>query len=182
MREIRRRDRLLDEVRAAELLQTAEYGFLSLGAGTDGYAYGVPLNFVFVPAGEGPDPGEGADNPASHLGTLWFHCAPEGHKLDCLLKDDRMSFCVVGRTEPVPEQFTTRYESVIAFGRAAIVTDESQRIEGLRLLVRKYCPGLEKQGESYISRSLHRTGVIRMEVKKITAKGKKKSVNLTVYC
>ena len=35
-----------------------------IDSGEDGYAYGVPLNYVYV------------DN------SIYFHCAKEGHKLD----------------------------------------------------------------------------------------------------
>ena len=38
--EIRRKDRVLDEKGAIELLETAEYGFLSM-VGTDGFGYGI---------------------------------------------------------------------------------------------------------------------------------------------
>ena len=43
--EIRRKDRVLDEKGAIELLETAEYGFLSM-VGTDGFGYGIPISFV----------------------------------------------------------------------------------------------------------------------------------------
>ena len=56
--EIRRKDRILDGERAVELLQTAEYGYLSLGESDNGYAYGVPLNFAYDPEGN----------------ALYFHC------------------------------------------------------------------------------------------------------------
>ncbi len=155
--EIRRRDRILDDARAAKLLETAEYGFLSLGAGADGYAYGVPINFAYEPETQ----------------TLWFHCAPEGHKLDNLRLNDKVSFCVVGCTQPQPEKFTTLYESVIAFGRARIASTDDERRHALRLLVRKYCPGLETTGESYMARSLPRTETFSIRVERITAKAKK---------
>ena len=43
---VRRRDRLMDETRALELLRTGEYGILSM-VDTDNSGYGVPLNFVW---------------------------------------------------------------------------------------------------------------------------------------
>ena len=61
--EIRRKDRVLDEKGAIELLETAEYGFLSM-VGTDGFGYGIPISFVK----------EGK--------SVYFHCAPEGYKLE----------------------------------------------------------------------------------------------------
>ena len=39
---VRRQDRLLDEVRARELLRGGEYGFLAMAS--DEGAYGIPVN------------------------------------------------------------------------------------------------------------------------------------------
>ena len=43
---VRRRDRLMDEERALELLRESEYGVLSM-QDVDGSGYGVPLNYVW---------------------------------------------------------------------------------------------------------------------------------------
>ena len=43
-REIRRRDRALDDEQAVRLLETGEYGFLAM-CGVNGYGYGVPINY-----------------------------------------------------------------------------------------------------------------------------------------
>lgn len=41
--DVRRRDRLMDEARALELIKTVEYGFLSM-ISAEGKPYGIPLN------------------------------------------------------------------------------------------------------------------------------------------
>ena len=64
-REIRRKDRILDNELAIRLLEEAEYGFLAM-SGINGYGYGIPINYVK----EGD--------------SIYFHCAPEGYKLECL--------------------------------------------------------------------------------------------------
>ena len=74
---VRRQDRLLDEARARELLAGGRFGVLSLVDG-DG-AYGIPVNYVW----DGDD-------------SLYVHCAPDGRKLRCIDRRDRVSFCVVG--------------------------------------------------------------------------------------
>ena len=48
-------------------------------------------------------------------GKLYSHCAKEGHKTDAIRGND----------EVIPAKRTTAYISVIAFGKAAIVDDES---------------------------------------------------------
>ena len=44
--DVRRRDRLLDEARALELLQQAEYGVLSM-IDEEGAPYGIPINHIW---------------------------------------------------------------------------------------------------------------------------------------
>ena len=99
-REIRRKDRILDNELAIRLLEEAEYGFLAM-SGINGYGYGIPINYVK----EGD--------------SIYFHCAPEGYKLECLRENPKVSFTVVGATQIVPGKFTTGYESTIAFWRDA---------------------------------------------------------------
>ena len=86
-REIRRKDRILDNELAIRLLEEAEYGFLAM-SGINGYGYGIPINYVK----EGD--------------SIYFHCAPEGYKLECLRENPKVSFTVVGATQIVPGKFT----------------------------------------------------------------------------
>lgn len=46
-REIRRKDRILDNELAIRLLEEAEYGFLAM-SGINGYGYGIPINLAFI--------------------------------------------------------------------------------------------------------------------------------------
>ncbi len=156
-REVRRKNRILDsEERVEELLTDSEYGFLSLGVEDNGYAYGIPISYVY--------------DKDSH--SLYFHCALEGQKIDLLKKDNKVSFCVVGKTKPIAEKFTTLYESVIVFGNAHIDLPEEEKRKALRLLVKKYSPGLEEMGETYMNKSWERTGTFKIEIKHLSAKAK----------
>lgn len=156
-REVRRQNRVLEnQDRITELLETSEFGFLSLGTSANGYAYGIPISYAY-------------DVESS---TLYFHCAPEGQKLDDMKLNNRVSFCVVGRTEPIANQFTTLYESVIAFGKANLdLSDEEKRL-ALRLLVKKYSKGYEEIAEKYMDKSWHRTFCFKIEIEYISAKAK----------
>lgn len=158
-REIRRQNRILeDQSRIEELLQISEYGFLSLGTTSNGYGYGIPISYAYE----------------KDTNSLYFHCATEGQKLDIIKGNDKVSFCVVGNTYPIAEQFTTLYESVIAFGKADIhLTDEEKR-KALRLLVNKYSPDHEILGENYIDKSWHRTFTFKITIEHLTAKAKYK--------
>ncbi len=155
-REIRRKNRELTGERITELLKETEYGFLSLGTSDNGYAYGVPISYAY----------DDIEN------TLYFHCAPEGHKLDNIEKNSRLSFCVVGKTLPVADKYTTLYESVIVFGETEIIDSDEEKRKALRLLLKKYSVGFEEIGEKYIDGSWDRTKTFKLSVQRITAKAK----------
>jgi len=155
-RNIRRKNRELTGERICQLLDESEYGFLSLGTSENGYAYGVPLNYVF-------------DRDSN---SLYFHCASEGQKLDEIRRNNKVSFCVVGTTKPIAEQFTTLYESVIVFGEAYILDSAEEKRKALSLLVSKYSPEFETLGEKYMDKSWDRTTTFKISVKHITAKAK----------
>ena len=154
--EIRRKDRILDGERAVELLQTAEYGYLSLGESDNGYAYGVPLNFAYDPEGN----------------ALYFHCAPEGHKVDNMKRNNKVSFCVVGRTKVIGEKFSTLYESVMVFGKAETDPTGEDKRTALRKLLEKYSPDHPEAGEQYMEQRLDAVHTFKIRIESLTAKGK----------
>lgn len=153
-REIRRKDRIWEQEEAIRLLEDAAYGFLAM-EGIDGYGYGLPISFV---------------KEGNHL---YFHCAPEGYKLDCLRRNPKVSFCVVGQTRVIPEKFTTAYESVVAFGCMQVEISEEERRNALRLLTEKYAPSYREIGEKYIQASFHRTHILRLDIETVTGKCKR---------
>ncbi len=153
-REIRRKDRVLGEQGIERLLNEGEYGFLA-GCSTDGYGYGIPINFV------------------RNGNSIYFHCAPEGHKIDNFRENDKASFCVVGKTQVIPDKFSTAYESVLAFGKIVMDLPDEERCKALRLLVKKYCPDFIELGETYMEKSFARTNVLRLDIERITGKTKK---------
>lgn len=156
-KEVRRQNRILeDKDRIEELLLNSEYGFLSVGTTENGYAYGIPMSYTY-------------DRENS---SLYFHCATEGQKIDIMKVNNKVSFCVVGTTQPIADQFTTLYESVIVFGKADIDLSEDEKRKALRLLVQKYSKGYEELGEKYMEKSWSRTAAFKIEIEHITAKAK----------
>ena len=152
---VRRRDRLMDESQALELLKTSEFGVLSMAGGEQ--PYGLPLNYVW----------DGAS-------SIYIHCAPVGRKLEILQQNPRVSFCVVGRVRLMPGQFTTEYQSVILEGCARVGLPPEERQHALELLVGKLSPDFREIGKSYIAKSFHRTEIIRVDFS--TFSGKRKEV------
>ena len=117
-REVRRRDRGLGEEEAREILARAEHGVLAT-VGKDGWPYAVPLNHVL--AGD----------------VLYLHCALEGHKLENLAHEERVSYCAVATAEVIPAELSTLYESAVVFGRATLVTDAEEKHRALKLLIER---------------------------------------------
>ncbi|WP_426350553.1 pyridoxamine 5'-phosphate oxidase family protein [Alloiococcus sp. CFN-8] len=152
-KEMRRKDRKLEPSAAEEILQKGEYGILST-IGENGYPYGVPVNYAYF------------------NNTIAFHCAPEGHKLENLEHESKVSFTVVGNTCPLPEKFSTNYESVIVFGRVQEASeDEKENI--LLEIIKKYSPDFVDSGKDYISKSSKHSKVFKINIEHISGKGRK---------
>jgi nitroimidazol reductase NimA-like FMN-containing flavoprotein (pyridoxamine 5'-phosphate oxidase superfamily) len=150
-REVRRQDRGLSEDEAREILARAEHGVLA-SVGEDGWPYAVPLNHVLT--------GD----------VLYLHCALEGHKLENLVYEERVSYCVVASAEVVPSRLTTLYESAIVFGRATLVTNAQEKHEALKLLIGRFGGDSGVQLEESFKKWGSRTAVIRIQIERITGK------------
>ena len=148
--ELRRKDRRMTGPEAHELLERGEYGVLST-RGSDGAPYGIPLSYCVINRG------------------IFFHCAVEGHKLENIAVDGRVSFCVVGTTEVLPDRFATRYESVIISGTAIEVFDEEKQM-ALEGLLAKYSAEYRLEGLDYIKAEGERTRVFRIDIDSICGK------------
>lgn len=152
-KEMRRKDRYIDNEQAIQLLRKGQYGVLST-VGENGYAYGVPLNYVY------------------DRGNIYFHCAAEGSKLNNIVYNNKVSFCVVGNTEPIPDKFSYRYESVIVFGQAMEVYDKEKE-EALVALIKKYSGEFIEKGMEYIKKDGIKTKVIKINIDHLTGKARK---------
>ncbi len=153
MRPLRRTDRALPIEEARQLLALGEFGVLA-SADTSGQPYATPLSYVLL--------GD----------SLYFHCAREGRKLDNLTANARVCFCVVGRTEVLPAEFATRYESVLVSGTAREVRG-AEKLAALRALAAKYSPDHPEDGERYIERHQAATRVIRIIIEAVSGKARR---------
>lgn len=104
----------------ARIIDQATHGVLAL-LGDDGYPYAVPLSHVRVG------------------NILYFHSFTQGHKLDAIKRCDKASYCVVATDQVIAEEFTTFYKSVIAWGRARVITDDEEKRRALTALADVYC-------------------------------------------
>lgn len=153
MRDIRRKDRATGTREATELLSSGEYGVLST-VGEDGQPYGVPLSYAYKDS------------------CIYFHCARNGHKIENIEKNPRVSFCVVGTTKVLPEKFATEYESAVAFGIASEVSG-SERYGALLLLLEKYSSEFIDEGKKYIEQQNQATKVYKIEIDHLSGKARR---------
>jgi uncharacterized protein len=150
-RGMRRKKQLLSEREAIAMMGSCTSGVLAVH-GDDGYPYAVPLSF------------------ACQDGKLFFHSAVEGHKLDALARDDKVSFCVIAADDVVPSKLTTHFRSAIAFGRARVVTDDDEKRHALMCLAEKYCPDHLDAAGAEIDGDRKRVCVIELAIEHITGK------------
>ena len=148
---MRRKKQLLSTEETEKILRNTTSGILAV-SGDDGYPYAVPLSYAYED------------------GKIYFLCAKEGHKIDNIRRDEKVSFCVVDKDQVVPEKFTTFYRSAIAFGRARIVSEDVVKRHALELLVKKYSPGFEKAGAEEIKKDFETVCVVEIAVDYLSGK------------
>ena len=149
-RAMRRQKQQLSEDACIALLRTAPRGVLAV-LGDDGYPYAVPLDFVY------------------DSGRLYFHCAVEGHKLDAIRRNDKVSFCVYSEGTHESGDWSLWFQSVIVFGRMQVLTDETERIVRLRQLGQKYDPDPESVERTIEKHAAHAL-VLVLQVEHMTGK------------
>lgn len=145
---MRKVSREMDSQWALEVMRKAPYITVSFTR-ADGTAYGVPLSLACT------------DD------RIWyFHCAPEGDKLDALAAHPQVCLSAVTKCAPTvgPKDgsFTLQYRSAIAFGKAELVTDDEEKIRALRAISERFLPQHMDAFDDAIARSLHRTAVVRI--------------------
>ena len=124
-REMRRKKQVLSEAECIAVLDSETSGVLAV-MGDEDYPYAVPLSFVY------------------YEGKIYFHCAKTGHKLDAMVKNSKVSFCVISQDDVKPEEYTTYFRSVIVFGRARILTEKEEKRRAIEILAAKYSPAQEE--------------------------------------
>ena len=120
-RELRRKRQALSLGECEAILLRGTSGALAL-AGDGGYPYAVPLSYLYF------------------NGEIFFHCAKEGHKIDAIKRCPKASFCVIDSDLVIPEEYTTRFRSVIAFGTMRIIEAETEKRKAITRLAVKYAP------------------------------------------
>lgn len=124
----RKHSEITDPEKIKKTLSSANIGRLATN-GADGYPYITPVNFVF------------------YQGNIYFHCAPEGEKLDNIDRNSQVCFEVdiplayldlgltPGRDVSGLHQL---YHCIIIRGEARIVPNSPFKVDALNALVAKH--------------------------------------------
>ena len=153
-RQMRRQDRKLDEKETLLVLKEAEYGILAT-VGENQQPYAIPINFVY------------------HDQKIYLHCSSAGGmKIENIHYQDEVCFTVVGKTKVQPEQFGTKYESAVCFGKIRLI-EVQEKEEGLTYFLQKYSSDFMDAGKEYIKAAIQKVAVYVIDVEEFTGKAKK---------
>ena len=117
-KEIKDPDELLSIIRKSTIMR--------LAITDEGSPYIVPLNFGYQD------------------GSLFFHCAKKGLKLDIIKRNPKVCFEFESDVEILksekPCEWGMRYKSVIGFGKAQIIDVPEKKLKALQTIV-EHCGG-----------------------------------------
>lgn len=131
-RPLRRIKQQLTQEDCISVLKNEVRGVLSV-LGDNDYPYGLPINYWYN----------------EDENKIYFHGSREGHKIDSILKHDKVSFCVYDKGIQVEHKKGLDYKSVIVFGRIKPVEDFDKTIDICRKLSQQF-----DFGEDYIEEEI----------------------------
>jgi nitroimidazol reductase NimA-like FMN-containing flavoprotein (pyridoxamine 5'-phosphate oxidase superfamily) len=103
-------------------------------------------------------------------GAVYFHCAPEGRKIDIIRKNPRVciEFDVDCRLKTGDSacQWGFYFQSAIAFGVAAFIEDAAEKRAALDIIMRHY----SSEAFTYPDSAIDKIVVIRVAVTELTGK------------
>lgn len=148
---MRRSKQLLSMEETIEILKKNTHGTLAI-QGLDGYPYSLPISYVYA------------------NDKIYFHCASDGYKTDCLKQNNKVSFSVVDQDLIVPEKFTTYFKSAIAFGTIRFVESNEEKIDILKALSVKYTDESMESTMKEINQFIKVVCILEMNIDSLTGK------------
>lgn len=135
-REVARVKQRLQEEDCIRLLKSQLRGVLAVMGDMD-YPYAVPTNYWYC----------------EEDGKLYFHSGPKGHKVDALMRHNKVSFCVYDSGERKDGDWALTFNSVIVFGRVSVVEDYDRGMDVIRRMSRRFT-----DNEEYIEQEIQQAG------------------------
>ncbi len=148
-REMRRFRQAVSRDECEKILREEKRAVLSVN-GDDGYPYAVPINFLY-------------DD-----GKIYFHCAKAGHKLDAMLQDDKVCF-TVHDSGYRKDDWSYYVTSVVVFGRARVMDDDTEMREKIKRFGMKYYP-TEQEVDEEIRKDAARVNFVEITIEHMTGK------------
>ena len=133
---MRRFKQELSKDECIKILNEEKRGVLSLI--DDDYPYGLPLSYLYKD------------------GHIYFHGATTGHKIDCIKKNNKASFCILDKGSNPGGDWILHFNSVICFGTIDIIDDKEKCLDICKELALKFT-----SDEDYINEEL-KNGIDRV--------------------
>jgi hypothetical protein len=122
------------------------------GRSFEDYPYVVPVHFVYSE------------------GRIYIHSSPDGRKMDSLRRNPRVCVEVdeyLGLiSSEKPCSYSSRYRSLIAFGRARVVEAEKEKLRALQLLMSKYAG----RSFDFSQKEVDRVAIVEIRLEQATGK------------
>ena len=116
------------------------------------FPYVVPMNFGY------------------HEQALYFHCANEGKKLQLIAQNPKVAFEITEenqlKTGLKSCEWTTAYRSIMGIGTMEVITDFTQKVRGLDVLMHHH----GKLKNAYEPALVNRLSILKLTILEMTAK------------
>jgi nitroimidazol reductase NimA-like FMN-containing flavoprotein (pyridoxamine 5'-phosphate oxidase superfamily) len=104
--------------------------------------------------------------------SIYFHSAPDGQKIDMIRKNPKVCFMVYTDDQIVSGEnpcrdWSVKYRSVIGYGKATILENPVEKLQGLNILMEHYS---KKGSFDFNEKNLEETIVVKIEIEKISGK------------
>lgn len=102
--------------------------------------------------------------------AIYIHCAKDGRKIDIIRKNPKVCFnvavdaeLVVGKTSC---SWTYHFRSVTGRGRASVLTEKSEKVAALDIIMKHY----GKNDNSYGDGAVEKIAIIKIKIEELTGK------------
>ena len=148
---LRKKEREMSKEFVEAILDGADYSVLSLVT-EDGYPYGVPVNYVY------------------HNNAIYIHSGRLGLKYETIQKSTKACFTIVSKHLVLPKQYTTAYQSIIAFGTLSLIEEKVEKDEATLVFCEKYVGQHKEEAHRRINNGLAHMALIKFDIEHITGK------------
>lgn len=150
---MRRKDLEITDMKEIEAILNQAF-VCHLGLVYEDTPYVVPLNYAY------------------HNGAVYIHSANVGRKINLIRENNTVCFQMeiynpeIRKPSDKACDFGTSYKSVIGIGKAVILTDNEEKTEGLKAILKRFDP----RDFKFSDEDLDLTTVIRIDITELSAK------------